>query len=309
MSIVLAVPLRPDGLLLRELTSCCLPGKVRRLPPPASTSVTGRERRVDVATVGRGRTRTKTKTKTKTKDTIKKGGLTLQRLGFKEDCPLVLQMLEGPTQAVEQTPPEQSEPQPLSHPPLPLGQIRVWAQLEELDSSSSGGVLAWPPREVVVNGGATPSFGHLLRHLHTAFPLPSSSSSSGSLPPLHVYKHQPQSHTWTRLSSAHKKRGVDSILSPPHSLIDGSLLVLRRAAAPSTGVESAVDRREDMFTRFLSIRAAKQRSKPRQRQMDSSAIEATVESSGSGKEVGLKIGELDLDFSDDNDEGEPIGNS
>jgi len=239
-------------------------------------------------------------------------GKTLQRLGFGEQgSRLVLQLLDTPQGSTSGLAP---------------GQISVWVQKAEVpDEGSSMAVCTWPPREVVISGGTTPSFGHLRRPVAATFdlPLPPMSGGAGSNN-LQFYKYAPETFSWTELlpglNNMKKKGGrgqSENILSPPYNLKDGSFLTLRVSAVKkSTGTSvgtkqgngSGVDRREDMFLRFLKEVAAEEKRARRAHGRVSGDVDFSPGFSNTGgtvrKEtsVMLRIGDLNLNFSDDDDD-------
>lgn len=230
----------------------------------------------------------------------------------------------------------------------PPGQVRVWVQRAEDGASATtansasgtvGSVGEWPPREVLVSGGATPSFGHLLRSLLAAFQLPapppssaSSSSSSSLLISKHVadiYSSASSSGSWATSASwvpltpglnNVKKRAPENLLAAPYSLKDGSFLVIRHPSSsnhmnltqtkrrgPCAASAVAVDRKEDMFARFLHEVATQEKQQARKAQRVSAEDGRGGVSAASGgrrkeTEVMLRIGDLDLNFSDDEDD-------
>lgn len=237
------------------------------------------------------------------------GSKTLQRLGFGELTEgrgrLVLQLLEAPQSC---------------SPPV-LGQISIWVQQSHPVEQVSAGtktvdrcvkdMCAWPPVEVIISGGPTPSFGHLRRPLLEAFP------NIVVTDALQVFKHDAETCCWTELQAGMnntKKGGRENILTNPYSLKDGSFLVVRSAVgtkapdAGGRGVRAAPDRREDMFVRFLCELAGDEKKARRALGRVSAAAAGDGDGGGAGQagrrretEVMLKIGELD--FSDDDEDG------
>lgn len=298
------VPPSADYLLLRDLqSSSCLPGKIHGLSSQTQTSLSS-----SMTMIGRGGGGGKgSKTKQKGDKTGAHSGKTLQKLGFGEPgVQLVLQLLELP----------QGHQAP--------GRISVWVQntispVRE-GSSMEEAVCEWPPREVVISGGTTPSFGHLRRPLATAFDIVLPPSNGGGPVSMQIYKYATETFTWTELlpglNNLKKKGGrnqAENILSPPYNLKDGSFLILRTSSASASPVKgklgsgSGVDRREDMFLRFL--REIEAEEKKVRRDSGRSGLQSTgknrtaLVNGGGRKETDavLRIGDLDLNFSDDDD--------
>jgi len=195
------------------------------------------------------------------------------------------------------------EPQSQLHVPS-TAQFHVWVQmLKEVNIGSSGDTHTtslWPPLEVKISGGAAPSFGHLLRPVAAALSLSPES--------IEVYKLDVETLEWIALSpSSNKQKSghgkVENILLPPYLLKEGSLLVVKPKLA--SGDRRKVDRLEDMFLRFVREKADEEKRLRRAEKIlaDKESRARGGASTGRRKEtdVLLKIGDLDLNFSDDDE--------
>ena len=284
------VPPSPEYMLLRNLdTATCLPGKVYNLPLSGKDLSISGSGSIDNTMAMMGRPSGIGKKNKKSKGTVNAQGRTLQKMGFREEGnSLIIQILDSP----------QCAPTP--------GQFRLWVQLAETSMCSSGllsPLCAWPPREVNICGGLTPSFGHLLRPLRSAFNLPEAGPNNSIL----IYKHVPETFTWKLLSpglNKVNKKGTENLVNAPYSLKDGSFLVLLQQ---NGGRGEGVDRLEDMFIRYVREILAEERKIRRAHGREVMFVEEKGEGGRSRRKESeniLKIGDFDMNFSSDDDDGE-----
>lgn len=259
----MTIPASRDHLLVRELhPRAMLPGRLFRL----SSHTGGTTSQGDLAMIG-------------TKTSKRKGGpgalkKTLQKLGFREEGnQIVVQTLEQPQPA--------DSPQP--------GQVRVWAQMVERCEGEE--VCRWPPREVIISGGESPSFGHLTRPLLSAFAI-------DPVQKMHVFKFEAESWSWVKLAprmNNQKKRGSsrsENIFASPYSLKDGSFILL------DTGHDrSSMDRCEDCFMRLLHKKEKSEKHLKRNRGHEKPTTKSNPQPNT--PEIALRIGSAAGDSSDD----------
>jgi hypothetical protein len=130
---------------------------------------------------------------------------------------------------------------------------------------------------------------------------------------MQVSKHMTDSSSWVQLTPGlnnQKKRGPENVLAAPYALKDGTFLVVRapssqpKSSTPAAATTTAVDRREDMFERYLREVAAEE--KPRARQAQRAGMGGGLVAVSNGRrtetEVMLRIGGIDLNFSDDDND-------
>ncbi len=268
--------LSADHFLLRELRADLLPG--RSYWTCAAPAVTA-----DLHSIGRSGA-----------SSFGKGGAALQgslkRLGLSKDGAKDRHLV------VESLRDVQAKVRP------PAGAFRVWAQQLLNPGAEEGCAImspAWPPRQVLVNGGVAPSLMHLKRPVVQEFP-------ELSLERVAVFKYYPSSLLWTELLSGgdgQKRKGKkDSLCGPPYHLQEGDQVCAFEALGRTGGAEHrsiSVALPEDLCLRAAKEAAKRERSEGKR---NSSSKGSKGEKAKFRAEVTLSLGS-GFDFSDE-EEGE-----
>ena len=168
---------------------------------------------------------------------------------------------------------------------------------------------SWPPRQVLINGGAAPTIGHLKRALTAAFPHLSTDT-------LCAFKYHPQAIEWNSVVYAGvgtqpvKKKGESNITQGPYFVKEGDQFGCfdAKAVRLAFGVTMPVDNvikfalPEDLQLRIL--RENERTERKLKKQYKSVMFDTPGQSVGTNKiirkEVMLSLGS-GFDFSDDED--------
>jgi hypothetical protein len=175
---------------------------------------------------------------------------------------------------------------------------------------SSQMVPHWPPIQATVDGGQSPTFGHLMKSIKAA--LTQSHVCGPTVPEnLLVFKFLPGTYTWTQLLSnaSTGKKKLENICAKPYELKEGDLVCVcdeNRLSCPQTSDHKydsiRICRSEDRLYQLLAAEKKKNKKSKRGNEDFYSSTGTTGNHAAKKRaniiEQALSLGG-DLNFSDD----------
>lgn len=102
---------------------------------------------------------------------------------------------------------------------------------------------AWPPKQVLVNGGPRPTLAHLRRPIAAALGLDFDS--------LVVFKYVPKTASWIEFINSKNSKKVDYVSVAPYMLKDGDLVCALNCSSTSTTTKLTINRLEDYYEQHM----------------------------------------------------------
>eukprot|EP01038_Epipyxis_sp_PR26KG_P009755 gene9755-13124_t len=245
-----------DHFLISELRPDLLPGRcLWTCPPPASSSsiqdITASIGKKSPVVIGNNTNNSNNNNGVSSRNNIVSTSM-LKKLNIKNsEKSLVIEVLSDVQKKVR---------------PGTVGAFRIWVQrLLNPGQADEGNAImspAWPPHQILVNGGISPSIAHLKRPINSKI----FDDKITSLDKLIIYRYMPNSMRWVQIKSQrnsnkisdNKKRSnastkkADIITGPPHNVKEGDLMcvfnvdeVITSNANEGNGVSIIGDGKDD----------------------------------------------------------------
>lgn len=155
----------------------------------------------------------------------------------------------------------------------------------------------WPPLQVMVDGGAHPTLGHLTRAICGTLTM----STDRAV----LFKCNPSASSWTELKPGSKSAGgrggknnkkIENITQAPYSIKEGDLLCAFEGDSGSAA-SYQVDRPEDLCLRSMRAKIKREKSNRKHDENSGSQNDVDKKKKKGYAEIALCIGG-NLDFSD-----------